>query len=176
MKSARVLDHSVARRSSVKRPAAGQQLPQGHGQGIQVAAAVEDFGARRMGRVARLQLLRRHVRQAAAKKRCWVGSFQLGTAADIEVDQLGNALGGKEHIGRLDVPVQHAVVVGVGERRCQPRPHPAHHVRPAHACQLVPQRRAGRWLLAPALQLLIQYAQQPLTRALGRSGPVAAGR
>ena len=92
-----------------ERPRAGEQFPQHHGQRINVAAAVEIVGLAIVIRVARLELLRRHVGQAAAEIGSRRSAIEFRAEADVEVGQLWNTVGIEQHVGRLYVAVQHAL-------------------------------------------------------------------
>ena len=69
-------------------------------------------------------------------------------------------VGAHQHVGRLYVAVQHAVLMGICQRAGQPRADPTDRFRPARPLQLVPRHRIRRRLLAVARQRPIDGLQQ----------------
>ncbi len=83
-------------------------------QPVDVGAAVD-----RLGRSFRQssQVLGRHVVDRTPQRRRRGGFLtRAGARAQVKVEEHGHAVGGDEHVGRLDVAVKHAAVVGVVER------------------------------------------------------------
>ncbi len=65
-------------------------------------------------------MLRGHVRQGAADAARLAGRFRVFGQVEVEEHRL--PLVGQQHVGRLEVAVQHAALVGVGQPLGQPRP------------------------------------------------------
>ena len=64
-------------------------------------------------------------------------------ARQVEVQQHGHAVGGHQHVGRLDVAVEHAAVVGVVEGLGQPGAPPGDRPGVGPARQAPPGRPSG---------------------------------
>ncbi len=85
--------------------AAGCRLVDHHPQRIQVGTVVQPAPSR---------LLRAHVMRRAPDDARFVSL--LGDHREPEVRQLGHVAGGQQHVGRLDVAVDHPLVMRVIER------------------------------------------------------------
>ena len=72
-------------------------------------------------------MLGRHVidRSAQGGRRGGGPVLEDGLAGQVEVQEHGHAVGSHQHVGRLDIAVEHAPVVGVVEGLGQPAPHQA---------------------------------------------------
>src|SRR5947209_19683428 len=79
----------------------------------------------------RFQLFRRHVRQRAAEPILRQGLF----VGQVKVDQHRLAVGADEDVGRLQVAVEEAALVNVGEGVGQPLAHVQNAVEVAAAAQ-----------------------------------------
>ena len=89
-----------------------QHLVQDNAERIQVAAAVHDLGRA----LKRLQMLRRHVGEGAAHLgRGNGGATQLGVFRHAEVQQHRLPFVRQQHVRRLEIPVQDAALVRVGQ-------------------------------------------------------------
>ncbi len=81
-------------------------------------------------------MFRRHVGDGAAE-RGRVRGVALGGERGVEVGEERPAESVQEHVGRFDVAVQDAVVVGMGQRLGHARPEPAHRLHEVAAGQVL---------------------------------------
>ena len=125
---------------------AGHGLVEHDAQAVDVGAAVDTQCDERLAQ--RLEMLGRHVVDRPAQGGRIGGGSVLGhgLARQVEVKQHRHAVGGDQHVRRLDVAVEHAAVVGMGEGLGQPGAPPGDRprVRPPR------QARAGRPSCPPA--------------------------
>ena len=90
---------------------------------------------------------------------------EFGTEADIEVGKPRRSVGPEEHIGRLDIAVQHAARMSRGESVGHSRADPGDRLRPGGVLQNAPGRRVNRIGAAP-LQHLVDRGEHGFARAL----------
>ncbi len=101
-----------------ERPLAGQGLEEHDAEAVDVGPAVDGF---RSALGESMEVLRRHVVDGPSQ-RVGVGGRAVACdrlARQVEVQQHGHAVGGDQHVGRLDVAVEHATIVGMARG---PRP------------------------------------------------------
>ena len=80
-----------------------------------------------------------HVSEGPAER--GVGPFGVGIASEVEVEQHRQSVGRHEHVGRLDIAVEHASFVGVRERLGHPRPPPSQGPSVGESAEMGPSRR-----------------------------------
>ena len=104
------VDLQLAAGLQLVRAPSRQQLVQDHAQRIDVAGSRERvapdlFGARVRGS--------HHVHPGRRRRRLERQGVRVQELGDPEVQQLGSSVGGHQDVGRLEVPVDHQVLVGV---------------------------------------------------------------
>ena len=98
------------------RPAAGEQLVEQHAQRVDVGGGGHRLAAHLFG----AGVLGRHQLQPGRRRRQRLpGHLGIEQLGDAEIEQLGDAVLGDQHVGRLDVAVDHQVLVRVLHRRGQ---------------------------------------------------------
>jgi hypothetical protein len=124
------LRHVALGRPVMKRPPAHEQLGEQDGEREQVGPPIEVVRRPLVARVEGLEMLGRHVGQAAAEVGGRAVGRMAGQGAGVEVAQVHAAVGPEQDVGRLDVAVEHARRVGMGERVGELDSDPGHDRRP----------------------------------------------
>src|SRR5205807_759809 len=114
------LEHATGRTGGIReRPSPGQQLVEDDAERVEVAARVHRAAYAPEG----VEVLRRHVGQRPADHRCRVG-VNPQVYRQVEVQQHRLALVCQQDVGRLQVAVQDAALVGMSQTVGQTRGDP----------------------------------------------------